>query len=128
LQVITFPPMWLYSQSSGALSHDGKHIGTGYSGRDEHKNRPESQTLQGLGPIPRGSYEIQPPRDTDSHGPYVMPLRSDIGNVMFGRSGFLIHGDSKAAPGTASHGCIILPRAIRETVWQSGDRQLSVVA
>jgi hypothetical protein len=39
-----------------------------------------------------------------------------------------MHGDSKAHPGSASHGCVILPRATREEVWQSGDRELEVVA
>lgn len=40
---------------------------------------------------------------------------------------FRIHGDSIRAPGTASHGCIILPRAIRDRIWASGDRALQVV-
>lgn len=118
--------MWTYCIPSGDLSHDGAHVATGYSGRDAGKNNPGMQTVQGIGPIPQGSYEILPPRDTDTHGPYVMPLRADIGNVMYGRSGFLMHGDSVHAPGTASHGCIILPRDIRHAVWESGDRQLQV--
>ena len=45
-----------------------------------------------------------------------------------GRSGLLMHGDSKEHPGSASHGCVILPRSVREEVWQSGDRDLEVVA
>jgi hypothetical protein len=46
----------------------------------------------------------------------------------FGRSGFLMHGDSKEHPGCASHGCVILPRAVREQVWTSGDSDLEVLA
>jgi len=47
---------------------------------------------------------------------------------MCGRSAFLIHGDSIAAPGTASHGCIILARPDRERIAESGVKQLVVVA
>jgi hypothetical protein len=46
---------------------------------------------------------------------------------MFGRSGFLIHGDSIIRPGTASRGCIILAREIREQIAASGDADLEVV-
>jgi hypothetical protein len=45
----------------------------------------------------------------------------------FGRSGFLMHGDSTQSPGSASQGCIIMPRPVREQVWNSGDRDLKVV-
>jgi hypothetical protein len=44
------------------------------------------------------------------------------------RTGFLIHGDSIEHPGTASHGCIIMPRAIREAIAQNDDHDLNVVA
>ena len=37
------------------------------------------------------------------------------------------HGDSIAAPGTASDGCVIMPRFARERVWESQDRRLAVV-
>ena len=39
-----------------------------------------------------------------------MPLIPSPTNEMFGRSEFLIHGDSLEHPGAASEGCIILPR------------------
>jgi hypothetical protein len=51
----------------------------------------------------------------------------DRGTETFGRSEFRIHGDSIAHPGMASHGCIILPRAVRDAIWRSGDRALEVV-
>lgn len=44
-----------------------------------------------------------------------------------GRGAFRIHGDSIRAPGTASKGCIILPRAIREKMWRSGVKDLEVI-
>jgi hypothetical protein len=47
---------------------------------------------------------------------------------MFGRSGFLMHGDNIRLPGTASEGCIILPRDLREAIWNSADHTLEVIA
>ncbi len=46
---------------------------------------------------------------------------------MFGRSGFLIHGDSVSHPGEASEGCIILDRNVRETIANDDDKYLVVV-
>ena len=74
-----------------------------------------------------GIYKIGFPRDTKSHGPYVLSMIPDDGNEMFGRSGFLMHGDSKSKPGTASKGCIIVGLTIREKVWLSGDTKLEVI-
>jgi hypothetical protein len=51
----------------------------------------------------------------------------DSANTMFGRSGFLIHGDSIARPGFASRGCIIAGRLIREAIAASGDAGLTVI-
>lgn len=120
---------WTYVQKTGELQQDGEHVATGYSGAGEGKNNPELQNVPNVGPIPRGDWTIDgPPFDTRDHGPYVLRLQPDPGTETHGRSGFLMHGDSKAHPGTASHGCIILPRPTREQVWQSGDRDLEVVA
>jgi hypothetical protein len=49
-------------------------------------------------------------------------------NTMFGRDGFLMHGDSIEHPGCASEGCIIVGRAVREAVSESDDKSLEVVA
>ena len=98
-----------------------------YSGKGAGKNNPELQDRHNVGPIPRGLYTIDDPCDTENHGPYVLGLTPDAENEMCGRSAFLIHGDSVSRPGTASKGCIILPRKVRETIWQSCDRQLEVV-
>ena len=92
----------------------------GYSGfetdRAEGKNNPELEKVEDVGPIPVGTYRIGSPRDTLTHGPFVLPLKPDPGNEMFGRSAFLIHGDSVVDPGTASRGCIIMSRAVRKQV------------
>jgi hypothetical protein len=47
---------------------------------------------------------------------------------MYGRSAFLIHGDNFQNDRSASSGCIILPRTVRETVWDRGDHLLTVLA
>lgn len=122
--------MWVYSQSSGSLSRDGNVVGVGYSGFGDGKNNPILQDHPDFGPIPQGRYSIGPPECMDSpgpHGPFVMRLTPDQTNQMFSRSGFLLHGDSIVAPGSASHGCIIMGRLIREAVAASGDTELAVV-
>lgn len=120
---------WTYSQKSGELEQDGKKVATGYSGAGAGKNNPELQNLHNVGPIPQGDWTVTgPPVDTKTHGPYVLKLTPATETETFGRSGFLMHGDSKEHPGTASEGCIIIPRPVREDVWKSGDRDLKVVA
>ena len=119
---------WTYYQASGKLSHDGTDIGEGYSGAGDGKNNPDMQEVHNVGPLPRGEYTINAPQHTVTHGPYVLPLTPNPANEMFGRSGFLMHGDSVVNPGTASEGCIIMPRHIREQVWSSDDHSLTVAA
>lgn len=118
---------WKYEQRSGHLYHEETCFMGGYSGCAEGKNNPEKQDVPNVGPIPRGIYRICDPYDTAQHGPYVLPLVPDSANEMHGRFGFMIHGDSKSEPGSASLGCIIQPRAVRELIHQSGDRMLEVV-
>src|ERR1700685_1463612 len=107
--------MWTYAQKSGDLLQDGQRVATGYSGIDNGKNNPAQQAVPNVGPIPQGEWEIVgPPISTLAHGPYVLSLQPSAQTNTFGRSGFLMHGDSIDAPGCASHGCIIMPRAVRE--------------
>jgi len=119
---------WTYAQKSGELQQDGKPVATGYSGAGAGRNNPALQNLPNVGPIPQGDWTIAgPPADTADHGPYVLKLNPADDTETFGRSGFLMHGDSKEHPGCASHGCVILPRSVREQVWNSGDRDLEVL-
>lgn len=83
--------------------------------------------MKNWGPIPCGLYTIGAHVDTMTHGPFVLPLTPSPQNEMFGRSAFLIHGDSKVAPGSASEGCIILSRSVRERIAKSGDHELRVI-
>jgi hypothetical protein len=120
---------WTYAQKTGELQKDGTPVATGYSGAGVGKNNPEMQKVHNVGPIPEGDWKIVgPPVNTAEHGPFVLKLEPATETQTFGRSGFLVHGDSKQSPGCASHGCVILSRAVREQVWNSGDRDLEVVA
>lgn len=125
---------WTWDQSAGALYRDGQLISRGYSGKDRGKNNPALEGLRGIGPIPAGKWKLVRVYDSANVGPYAIVLDAidakpgDDRHEPTGRSAFRIHGDSIRAPGTASRGCIILPRAIRERMWRSGDRLLEVVA
>jgi hypothetical protein len=118
---------WRYSQASGWLSRDGENVAEGYSGAGDGKNNPSMQDVPNVGPIPVGNYTIEKPIDTKTHGPYVLHLTPDDANEMFGRTAFMIHGDSVVHPGTASEGCVIMNRTVREKIWASGDTMLEVV-
>lgn len=120
--------MWTWDQSAGTLSRAGHLVGAGYSGADLGKNNPAMQDAVGVGPIPTGMWTITGVKDSPNTGPYTLVLAPDEGTDTCGRSAFRIHGDSIANPGHASHGCIILPRAIRTAIWTSDDRSLQVVA
>ena len=137
--------MWTYRQASGVLDHDGAIVGVGYSGAPGAKNLPSMQEVHSAGPIPRGLYTISGPCCTaqlaavqncpscggfgaHKHGPFVLRLTPDRANQMFGRGGFLMHGDSVAHPGTASQGCIVMDRAVREKVAMNADNRLEVIA
>lgn len=125
--------MWTWRQSTGELFHGPHCVARGYSGRDWGKNNPSAQTAPGIGPIPCGRWRMTALYDSTRVGPAAIKL--DALDVREGddvhqpthRAAFRIHGDSVTMPGTASHGCIILPRAIRRQMWASGDHELEVI-
>lgn len=118
--------MWTYRQQTGDLINNrGEIVGSGYSGHGDGRNNPDMETSKSHGPIPRNYYRILEPGNTKRHGPYVMTLDPKPGSNMHGRSGFLIHGNNLT--NDASLGCIILDRATRDLIWQSGDHMLRVI-
>jgi Protein of unknown function (DUF2778) len=119
--------MWIWDQSAGTMSRGGALISRGYSGRGRGKNNPSMQAAVGVGPIPRGHWSITERYDSSNVGRFALKLEPVSGTNTFGRSAFRIHGDSIANPGTASHGCIILPRDIRTKIWASADHSLEVI-
>jgi hypothetical protein len=126
--------MWVWSQSAGTLHRDGKLVSRGYSGHGRGKNNPSLQGMAGIGPIPTGRWKMTRVYDSDKVGPFAIVLDKvdatpgDDRDDVTGRGAFRVHGDSVRDPGGASNGCIILPRAVREAMWRSGDRDLEVVA
>jgi len=121
--------MWTYEQETGLLRDASMAwIARGYSGAEpDGKNNPALQNVPKVGPIPRGEYQIGVPYDSAHTGKYTMSLTPAPANEMFGRDDFRMHGDSIEHPGTASEGCIIMPRPVRERVWNSNDHRLQVV-
>ena len=123
--------MWIWKSTAGELWHDDTFIARGYSGFGMGQNDPALENVPNIGPIPRGSWAIGAAEYVDTvgpHGPFVLPLTAKEGTETFGREGFLIHGDSISHAGSASHGCIILPRQIREDIVATHDIDLEVVA
>lgn len=125
-----------YTQRTGEWHGPARDLmGVGYAGWDdgdgvvepgEGKNDPSKQTERGIGPVPVGDYVIGRPFNHPTIGEFVMRLEPMDGTETFGRSGFLIHGGNPK--GGSSQGCIVLPRLVRERIWQTGDRHLRVVA
>ena len=122
--------MHTYHVISGAWENAvGKILGVGYSGYPPHTNRVESESLHNLGPLPRGLYKMTELIAKSSHGPDAIRLEPLPETEMFGRDGFLIHGERLMPPaGEASNGCLILGHDIRLEIWNSGDHLLEVVA
>ncbi len=121
--------MWTWKQATGELVDGaGVTVGRGYSGDCEHYNNPASQEIPGVGPIPRGRYIIGNFfDDPGGKGPVVCRLTPIPPTNTFGRSGFMIHGDSADNDHSASHGCIVLAHALRAAISSSGDSILEVV-
>lgn len=119
-----------YSQSTGKLTHDGELIATGYSGHGDGVNNPAAQAIHSVGPVPQGLWEIGAQMDhtsvTGHNLPLSMRLTPQPGTETFGRSGFLIHGDNVKGDRSASQGCIILPRDVRNLIAASADKLLEV--
>ena len=129
-----------YAQGLGVLSCKDGFLATGYAGADAGKNNPAMQDVKNVGPLPRGRYTISGPECVGTtfpcpdchgatahrHGPYVLRLHPAQGNEMFGRAGFLVHGDN--GHGTASEGCICIGRSFRQQVTSEGYTEIEVVA
>lgn len=126
-----------YDQRSGAfiiygdLDDGGQervlYEAQGYAGRGAGKNNPDAEHQRNVGPLPVGEYSVYGPRTSSRTGPFVFDLRQ-IKGPTYGRGGFQIHGDSKANPGNASSGCIILHRGAREAIERYAVRRLEVCA
>lgn len=119
---------WRFSQSSGALANDeGLIIGMGYSGHGAGLFNPGMQMIPDVGPIPEGLWTIGPAQTEPVMGPLVMALTPDPMTDTFSRTGFYLHGDNSSLDHSASCGCIVASRDIRQQLAVSTDRRLQVV-
>lgn len=120
--------MWYYERKTGRLTDSAGHlIGEGYAGHGEGLNNPLLSHVPNVGPLPAGAYLLDNPHDSPHTGAFSINLIPDPKNEMFGRSLFRMHGDNNELNHTASDGCIIMPRRVREFVWHSGVRDLIVI-
>ncbi len=125
--------VWIYQQSTGNLYHQPTNpssatlVGTGYAGNGENLNSPAGQSVPNSGPVPQGDYAFGPQRNSAATGRGILDLVPSSTNNMFGRTAFQMHGDNGRGDQSASKGCIIMPRNIRDLVGGSGDRTLRVV-
>lgn len=126
-----------YKQSTGELFYSpgglssvdpALRLGIGYAGNGLGKNNVQFQNVHNVGPIPQGTYTIGAFTKHPTKGPNVCKLYPWKKNEMFGRSAFLIHGDSITHPGMASEGCPTLGPSIREIIKDSSVKVLEVVA
>ncbi|RSZ61123.1 DUF2778 domain-containing protein [Massilia atriviolacea] len=105
------------------MSYQFGRENAGYAGTPLYKNNPDADHIRNGGPLPEGRYMIG---DVTNHkGPSSIALRPSAENDMHGRSDFLIHGDNGL--GTASEGCIILPRDMRDGIVNSNVKEIRVV-
>lgn len=102
-------------------------LGRGYSGQPPYVNAPEAEGFKARGPIPRGRYRVGRPMDSVRLGALAMFLDPVDPGTMQGRSGFFIHGDNSLRNQSASHGCIILDRKVREAISKLVPIELEVV-
>lgn len=127
---------WWYNQSTGHLEHvdnmsgQTTDYGYGYAGRGDGLNSPSAQGRQGIGPLPQGTYTIGPKQNNVTNSGHTlrnsMRLTPLPTNNMFGRAGFLIHGDNRLRNNTASQGCMIFDGDVRDAIGSSGDPVLRV--
>jgi|SRR6185312_7592092 len=129
--------MFTFSTTTGQLFNGSQYLATGYSGFGAGKLNPEMENVANVGPLPRGTYTMEIikgedglPCDYEGKKKPVIRLVPSSTNEMFGRAGFLMHGDSISDPGTASHGCVIEDHGTREVVANAiteGNNTLEVV-
>lgn len=117
---ITFDTSRLGIFANGAL------LGQVYSGHGDGLNNWHMENVPDIGPIPKGLYAVSDAFDSPLKGPTVFRL-TPIGHDAHGRTAFEMHGDNKFLNHTASNGCIIAARPIREWCDKQNVTELEVV-
>ena len=86
----------------------------GYAGTGVGRNNADAQNVPNVGPLPEGDYSIGSSFTHGHAGRGTRRLTPAPTNEMYGRSGFLIHGDN--ARNDASNGCIVTTRNCRDSI------------
>ena len=108
--------VYRYVQTTGVLEVPGTSVSYRcYSGRGLFVNVAGADDLVGEGPIPVGGWMIRSAYNHPRLGPLVFPLVPVAGNTTK-RSGFFIHGDNARRNQSASSGCIVAERWVREAI------------
>lgn len=96
------------------LDENGGQVAIGWAGNHEGKNNPDMQQVRCVGPLPQGTYKVEPWIERHPHlGPFVAPLTQVAGET-YGRGDFFIHGPSVGSNfGQESKGCIVIARSMR---------------
>ena len=105
-------------------------MAVGWAGNGEGKNNPAAQDQVAVGPLPRGTYRVDPWEVYhEGLGPMVAHLEQIAGDTL-GRYGFYIHGASvhPERHGQESKGCIVLEHDAREKGFKMHPDQIQVVA
>ena len=127
--------MCIFEQTTGNVySDEGELLGNGYSGGNAGKNpeginNPEYQNQHNIGPIPEGLWKMGEPYHHQHLGPFAIPLTPFPETETFGRTEFFVHGDNFKGNRSASDGCIIQKRTVREAMYyDTPDKILKVVS
>lgn len=110
---------FLYKQITGEFFHalgasNHQLLAVGHSGFGVGFNDPVSQTLDRVGPIPRGVYVCQRMRLSRRVGAKAIPLIPWETNHMFGRTGFYICGEENGPASGEGH--IVVPASVRDLI------------
>lgn len=105
---------YFFYRQQGTFYLEDQYLSTAYSGHGPGLNNPNFEEDHDVGPIPAGKWLVGVFFDHPHLGPFVAHLSPFAATKTYGRVGFLIHGDNTEMNHSASDGCIILERPVRE--------------
>lgn len=109
---------FIYVQLSGELfAVNGDFtmpLGAGYAGALHGLNNPELDGVRNIGPLPEGEYRMR----VYPHPRFAEPAIKlvQVKGETHERSGFWIHGDNAKADRSASSGCPVFSRPVRQCI------------
>lgn len=91
-----------------------------YSGKGVDQNKTSSENLKMKGPIPRGWWDIKSGYAHPKLGNPTFNLDPHADTDTFDRDLFRLHADNLRGDNSASEGCIVCSRAVREQIRRMG--------